>query len=114
MVRRIELFETDTGRCPVADYIIEAERFRRERAKIMKVFEAVQNIPQLPSNTFKKLSGQGKLWEIRVSRHRFLGFFQRADLLVLVHAFTKQSQKTPKQDIEVALGRQHAYISRQP
>jgi phage-related protein len=114
MVRRIELFETDNGRCPVADYIIEAERFRRERAKIMRVFEAVQNIPQLPSNMFKKLSGRGNLWEIRVGQHRFLGFFHRNDLLVLVHAFTKQSQKTPTHDIEVALGRQRAYISRQP
>ncbi len=113
MVRRIELFETDTGRCPVADYIIEAERFRPERAKIMKVFEAVENMPQLPSNIFKKLSGRGDLWEIRISQHRFLGFFHRSDSLVLVHAFTKQSQKTPQRDIEMALGRQHAYISRQ-
>ena len=114
MVRRIELFETETGRCPVADYIFEAERFRRGRAKIMKVFEAVESIPKLPQNTFKKLSGRGDLWEIRISQHRFVGFFYRRDLLVLVHAFTKQSQKTPKQDIEVALSRRLAYISRHP
>ena len=80
----------------------------------MKVFEAVQNIAQLPSTTFKKLSGRDNLWEIRINQHRFLGFFHRSDLLVLVHAFTKQSQKTPKHDIQVALNRQHAYILRQP
>jgi phage-related protein len=98
----------------VADYINEAERFRRERAKIMKVFKAVENTShRLPTNAFKKLSGRGNLWEIRVSHHRFLGFFHRSNLFVLVHAFAKQSQKTPKQDIEVALGRQQAYISRQ-
>jgi phage-related protein len=114
VVRRIELFETDAGRCPVDEYIVKAERSRPERAKIMKVFEAVENIPQLPSNTFKKLSGRGNLWEIRVAQHRFLGFFHGGDLLVLVHAFTKQSQKAPKQDIEVALGRQQAYIARRP
>ena len=80
----------------------------------MKVFEAVENIPQLPQNTFKKLSGRGDLWEIRISQHRFVGFFTTARLARLVHAFTKQSQKTPKQDSEVALGHSLAYISRHP
>ena len=112
MVRRIELFETDAGRCPVSDYIKEAERFRHDRARILKAFEFVQDTSQISANTFKKLSGQGNLWEIRVSQHRFLGFFHRSDLLVLVHAFIKQSQKTPQHDIEVALGRRQTYISR--
>jgi phage-related protein len=112
VVRRIEFFQTDAGRCPVAEYLKEAERFRQDGGKILKVFEAVQDTPHLPASYFKKLSGRGNLWEIRVTQHRFLGFFHRSDLLVLLHAFTKQSQKTPQRDIEVALGRRQAYISR--
>jgi phage-related protein len=112
VIRRIELFETDAGRCPVADYIVEVERFRPERAKIATTFAMVETVPQLPSTIFKKISGRGNLWEVRVKEHRFLGFFHRSDLLVLVHAFGKQTQKTPRHDIEVALARREAYISK--
>ena len=71
---------------------------RHERAKIVKVLEAVETVQQLPSTVLKKLSGRDNLWEIKVGSHRLLGFFHRRDLLVLVHAFTKKTRKTPPQE----------------
>lgn len=109
--REIELFETESGRCPVHEYIDAEERWRAERAKIVKVFEAVETIERLPSNLFKKLSGRSGLWEIRVDCHRFLGFFDGPSL-VLTNAFRKGSQKTPPQEIALAENRRRIYLSR--
>lgn len=111
--RQIELFETDSGRCPVEDYIEAEERWRTQRAKIMKVFEAVETTERLSPGHFKKLSGRSGLWEIRVDSHRFLGFFDRG-VLVLTNAFRKQSAKTPAQEIALAEGRRRIYLSRKP
>ena len=110
------MFESDTGRCPVADYIENIKR-PAERAKITKVLEAVEELAMLPSHLFKKMQGRGELWEVRAMQHRLLGFHTRSGGVgplefVLVHAFQKQSQKTPLNEIEVALRRRDAYLTR--
>lgn len=48
---------------------------------------------------------QGKLWEIRVGRHRVAYVLVAGPQMVLVHAFKKQGQRTPRRDIELALRR---------
>lgn len=108
--RDIEFYETETGRCPVLDFIETATR-RDERAKIMSVFENVGRMQTVPVNFLKKLQGREKIWEIRVQRFRFLGFYADSRRLVLVHGFVKQSQKTPLQEIDVAVRRQRMYLS---
>jgi phage-related protein len=59
----------------------------------------------------KKLQGRDILWEIRVQRFRFIGFYADSRRLVLVHGFIKQSQKTPLHEIEVAVRRKSMYNS---
>jgi hypothetical protein len=111
--RKIEFYETDSGRCPVIEFIDSATR-RDEKAKIMVVFENVQTLEIVPSQFLKKLQTPDKIWEIRVLRYRFLGFYDPIDTrrLVLVHAFAKQTQKTPLHEIEVAAKRKSMYCSR--
>lgn len=114
--RTIILFETDSGKSPVADYIASIRR-PAEQAKIMKVLEAVQQVAVLPVHIFKKMQSRGELWEVRVKDKRFLGFHTRAGgngplEFVVVHAFQKQSQKTPLDEIKVALRRRDAYLAR--
>lgn len=111
--RRIKFFETSAGRSPVADYIEDAERFRKVRATIVRALEQVESQQCLPTTLLKKLSGTPGIWEVRVQRHRFLGFFDGSTTLVLAHAFPKQSQKAPKAEIEVAIKRQKLYFGRQ-
>lgn len=48
---------------------------------------------------------QGKLWEIRVGRHRVAYVVLSGPQMVLVHAFKKQGQRTPRYEIELALRR---------
>jgi phage-related protein len=108
--REIEFYETESGRSPVLDFIASSTR-RDERAKIMSVFENVQGMQVVPVNFLKKLKGRDKLWEIRVQKFRFLGFYADSRRLLLVHGFVKQSQKTPLHEIDVAAKRQSMYIS---
>jgi phage-related protein len=39
------------------------------------------------------------------------GYIEASLALILVHAFTKQSNKTPKEEIHVALRRRDVYLS---
>ena len=114
--RHIELFETESGRCFVSEYIEDLQP--RSTAKIVKVMETVAVTEHPPVHFFKKLQGRGELWEIRVKEHRFIGFYVSMTGIVprkfiLVSAFKKQSDKTPLQEIEVALKRRDTYLSRQ-
>jgi phage-related protein len=93
----------------VLDFIESVTR-RDERAKIMCVFDNVQRMKIVPVHFLKKLQGPEKLWEIRVQRFRFLGFYADSRCLVLVHGFVKQSQKTPLQEIDVAVKRKRIYL----
>jgi phage-related protein len=110
--RHIILPETENGRCAVADFI-STIKWRVDRAKITKVFEAVETMQSVPSLYLKKLTGRHQIWEIRARSYRFLGFYAQPGRLVLVHAFAKKSQKTPPQEIEVAVARRRAYSGQQ-
>lgn len=44
----------------------------------------------------------GKLWEIRVGRHRVAYVVISGPQMVLLHAFKKQGRRTPQRDLELA------------
>jgi phage-related protein len=58
-----------------------------------------------------------KLPEVRVEYagniYRILAAFAKGNRVILLHAFQKKSQKTPRQDMEIALQRQKRYFQRQ-
>ena len=47
----------------------------------------------------------GKLWEIRVGRHRVAYVVVTGPEMVLLHAFKKQGQRTSQRDLDLALRR---------
>jgi len=59
----------------------------------------------LPPPFSKKMRGAERLWELRPGRHRVIYFYFEGDKAILLHAFKKQSQKTPEREIGVALQR---------
>ena len=48
---------------------------------------------------------EGKLWEIRVGRHRVAYVIVSGPKMVLLHAFKKQGQRTSRIDLDLALRR---------
>jgi phage-related protein len=74
------------------------------QAKIDYVFELVKSLDIIPPRFFKHLDDG--LFEIRVefesNIYRIFCFFDAGHLVVLLNAFQKKTQKTPKQDLELA------------
>jgi phage-related protein len=44
----------------------------------------------------------GKLWELKISAHRVFYVMVTGDVIVLLHAYKKQTQKAPKKEIDLA------------
>lgn len=113
--RKIETYRTDAGKDPVADFI-ESIRIKAVQARIIKVFEMVEQLPNPPSNFLKKLAGSGDIWEVRAVTHhenfRFLGFYD-GQRLILTNVFPKKTDKTPPHEIALAKRRKEMYFSGQ-
>ena len=54
------------------------------------------------------------IWELRPGCNRILFFFFRDDTFVLLHAFRKETQKTPQSEIRKAKAELADWISRNP
>ena len=113
-MRQIIFYRTDTGKCPVEEYLDTLSNKQVE--KVFFVLQLVESLEIVPIKYFKKLESTDDLWEVRV-RHannifRFLCFFDGSELIILNHAFTKKTQKTPKNEIKIATQRKNDYFSR--
>jgi phage-related protein len=66
----------------------------------------IKTIEHVPSKYLKHMEGTDGLYEIRVevgsNIFRVFSFFDVGRLIILVNGFQKKSQKTPKQEIELA------------
>jgi phage-related protein len=109
------MYETEAGKYPVVEFI-ETIRVQSVRARLMKVFEMVEQLENPSSIHLKKLASRDDIWEIRAITHqqsfRFLGFYDGKQL-VLTNGYAKQTDKTPLQEIELAKRRKEMYFSGQ-
>jgi len=103
----------DNGKCPVEDYLNSLSQKQVE--KVFFVLDLIEQFNIVPRKFFKKLEATDDIWEARVQHgnniFRFLGFFDGNDLVILNHAFTKKTQKTPKKEIKKAEQRKQEYFS---
>jgi phage-related protein len=77
------------------------------RDKIIWTFDLIENLPRVPELYLKHIESTAGLYEIRVQMgsdiYRIFCFFDQGQLVVIANGFQKKSQKTPKQEIEMAL-----------
>ena len=68
--------------------------------------ELIATIDRVPKKYFQHMEGTAGLYEIRVevgsNIFRAFAFFDEGNLIVVANAFQKKSQKTPKNEIELA------------
>jgi len=109
--REIIFYETDFGEKPVEEFLAALDA--AVRAKIVRTLELLRTQQIVPAKFWKKLSGSD-LWEVRVEYagniYRVLAAFAKNNRVILLHAFQKKSQKTPRQDMQIALQRQKRYF----
>ena len=80
---------------------------KKVKAKIVWTFELVEDLKRVPETYLKHIENTDGLYEIRVQLgndiFRIFCFFDQGQLVVIANGFQKKTQKTPKQEIELAL-----------
>lgn len=76
------------------------------QAKIDWVFELVKTVDHIPKKYFEHLENTEGIFEIKIefesNIYRIFCFFDEGNLIILINAFQKKTQKTPKSEIELA------------
>jgi phage-related protein len=79
---------------------------QKVKDKIDYVLDLIKNIERVPIKFLKYLEGTDALYEIRVSttfkKIRIFCFFDEGRVVVLGNCFVKKTNKTPKQELELA------------
>lgn len=95
---RIRYYRSARGDEPVRDYLARLPASERddwdEALTLLAHFgtDAPVSLRQL----------EGKLWEIRLGRHRVAYVLVTGPEMVLLHAFKKEGQRTPRRDLDLA------------
>ena len=83
----------------VSDYIDKLPK--EQSAIIYAVLEDIKQYGlQAPLVSMRQI--KGKLWEIKISQTRIFYAVIEKNIMVLLHAYKKQSQKAPQHEIETA------------
>ena len=104
------IFYGENSYAPVKKFLDDLDS--NTRAKLLKIINYIKNygINSVPKYT-KKLTGTN-LWEIRTlgkTNARVIYFTSKNNTIILLHGFIKKSQKTPKNDLEIARYRLRKY-----
>ena|SRR5579885_2972036 len=84
------------------------------KEKIDYVLFMVTHLDKIPEKFLKHIEGQKGLYEIRIevgsNIFRIFCCFDKGKIVVLFNGFQKKTQKTPKQEIELALRLMNEYF----
>lgn len=95
----LRFYKTRGGNEPVREHLRELPK--EDRALIGAELRMVQE-HGLAESDVEARRIRGKLWELKIDAHRIFYVVIVGPVMVLLHAYRKQSQKAPKADIEVA------------
>ena len=88
----------------------------KQAQKVLWVLQLIEELEVIPRQYFKKLADSEGIWEVRIQFgndvFRLLGFFDGGTLLILTNGFAKKTQKTPSQEIALAVRRKEEYLAR--
>lgn len=107
----IKFYKTDSGRVPVSDYIEEQEIKRR-----VAIYNAINLVEEFGIEeshlAARKIKGKPYkgLYEWKIDSSRIIYFLLSGKTCVLVHAFTKQKNKTPQFELVTARKRMLDYL----
>lgn len=99
MIRQIVFFR---------NYFIDfyEKQNNKVKTKIDYVLYLIANMERVPTKFLKQIEDSDDLYEVRVkvssNIFRIFSFFDEGKLIVLVNAFQKKTQKTPKNEIILA------------
>ena len=113
-MREVYFYRLPNGLSPVETFLDSLTG--KQAQKVLWVLQLVEELETIPRSYFKKLVGSEGIWEVRIQSgndsFRLLGFFDGGSLLVLTNGFAKKTEKTPAQEIALAIRRKNDYLAR--
>jgi len=105
----IRYYKEESGNIPVIEYMQTLPI--KQRARIRKTIDLLEKYGvSEPFFKTKKLRGCDRLWQIRISYSRIIYFLHIRETIILLHGFTKKSNKTPVRELKIALKRMKKII----
>jgi phage-related protein len=105
-VFNIVFYKDRKGKTPVLDYITALTKSSNKDGRINanKIYDYVDVLREVGTAAgepyIKRLDGE--IWELRPIRSRILFAAWDGDSFILLHHFTKKTQKTPQKEIDQA------------
>jgi len=113
-MRTVRFYRLPNSSNPIEEFLDSLNG--KQAQKVLWVLQLVEELDVVPRQYFKKLIDSQDLWEVRIQFgndiFRLLGFFDGGALLILTNGFAKKAQKTPPQEIELAVRRKEEYLAR--
>jgi phage-related protein len=113
-VQTVNFYRFPNGKSPVEDFLDSLTG--KQAQKVLWVLQLIEELDAVPQQYFKKLMDAQGIWEVRIQLgsdiFRLLGFFESGATLILTNGFAKKSQKTPSQEIALALRRREEFLTR--
>lgn len=113
-MRTVEFYRLPNANSPVEEFLDSLSG--KQAQKVLWVLRLIEELDVVPRQYFKKLVDNEDIWGVRIhfgnNIFRLLGFFDRGTLLILINGFTKKTQKTPPQEIALAIRRKEEYLTR--
>ncbi|MDR1114370.1 MAG: type II toxin-antitoxin system RelE/ParE family toxin [Candidatus Margulisbacteria bacterium] len=111
----IELYEKAKGNNPVLEFILSLTP--KQQAKIYREIDLLKKFGnELHFPHVRKMEAEKPLWELRVRLgsdiFRIFYFMFYANHCVLLHGFAKKTNKTPQNEMEIAVQRMADYKRR--
>ena len=113
-MRTVIFYRLPNGQSPIETFLDSLTG--KQAQKVLWVLRIIEELDLIPRQYFKKLVDSEGIWEIRIQFgsdiFRLLGFFDGGALLILTNGFAKKAQKTPPQEIALAIRRKNEYLAR--
>lgn len=113
-MRTVQFYRLPNGNSPVEDFLDSLPG--KQAQKVLWVLQLVEELDTVPRQYFKKLVDSEGIWEVRIQFgsdiFRLLGFLDGGALIVLTNGFAKKTQKTPPQEIALAIRCKQEYQAR--
>ena len=117
MEYKIDMYETQDGKIPVLEFILNLEP--KLQAKVFREIDLLEKFGnELHYPHVKKIKGEKYkgLWEIRTELatniNRIFYFLPYENNVILLHGIVKKKNKTSKKELDIALNRMNEYKRR--
>lgn len=113
---KVVIYEDENGRSDIKDYIksLQKENNKDSNIKFNKIVSYIRMLKQKGLSIGRPYVKfiDGEIWELRPLRDRILFAYCKDNNFVLLSVFMKQTQKTPRREIEKAKKRLENYKKR--